>query len=597
MAGRTRMLESIKSFIHAPIFFLRKRFSERQFFILSSILVGLSSGLAAIALKYFVHTLGTFVNFYAYTYEEFFLFALFPFIGIVLTVCFVKYALKGQLKKGSAEIVYAIVKKSSVLPGKEMYSHLVTSALTVGFGGSMGLESPMVSTGSAIGSNYGRLYKLTYKERTILLACGAAAGIAAAFNAPIAGVLFAIEVLLADVSASAFIPLIVSAASGALLSRIILEEGVILSFSLQQPFNYHNVPYYMLLGILCGLFSLYYVRASSWMESTMLVVKNKWARATMGGLLLFMLLFLFPPLFGEGYDTIKLLAELKAVELTRPSILHNFIITEGHLLFFLGMLMLLKAIAAAITAGSGGNGGNFAPSLFVGAYLGFIFSRLVNISGIAKIPESNFAIVAMAGILSGVFYAPLTAIFLIAEITGGYELMIPLMIVSSLSIIVVHIFEPLSVEARKLSVKFDLSVKNRDQFLLSKLDLTELIETDFSVIHPEETLQSLIKTISGSRRNIFPVVDDNETLLGIVHMDNVRSLIFDPVNKEHLTVKDLMTTPEAVIAVNENLNSVLRKFDETKLWNLPVTNNNRYVGFVSKSSILTRYRNELLESA
>lgn len=590
------MVELYNSIIRKPISFLRQKLSDRQFFMLSSIIVGLTSGLAAVLLKYVVHSLELLVSFYSTNYEEFLHFALFPLIGILLTVFFVRFFLDNKLKKGSAEIVYSIVKKSSVIPPRETYAHLITSALTVGFGGSMGLESPMVSTGAAIGSSYGRVYKLSYKDRTILLACGAAAGIAAAFNAPIAGVLFAVEVLLTDVSASAFIPLIISAATGALLSKMVLEEGVVLSFSLQQPFNYHNVPYYMVLGILAGMVSLYYARAFHWTEIRMIRIGNPWIRALTGGMLLFVLLLLFPPLFGEGYETIKSLADLQPATLTRSSILHNLVSNEGRLLIFLGLLIFMKTIAAAITLGSGGNGGNFAPSLFVGAYLGFVFSRLVNLSGVAKVPESNFTIVAMAGILSGVFHAPLTSIFLIAEITGGYELMIPLMIVSSLSIIMVHIFEPLSMEGRKLSARMNVSVENRDKFLLSKIDLTELIETNFAVVHPETTLTALTRIISASKRNLFPVVDDHQKLVGIVHMDDVRGLIFDPVNHGHTTVRELMSPPAATIQTTENLHSVLQKFDKTRLWNLPVVDNDRYIGFVSKSSILSRYRNELLES-
>lgn len=590
------MIERIHGFFQKPISFLGKKLSQRQFLIFSSILVGMTSGLAAVLLKYGVHKLGSLVSFYSITYNEFFLFALFPLFGILLTVVFIRYFLRREIHKGSAEIAYSITKRSSVIPKEEMYSHVVSAGLTVGFGGSVGLESPMVSTGAAIGSNYGTSYKLSYKDRTILLASGAAAGIAAAFNAPIAGVLFAVEVLLADVSASAFIPLIISAASGALLSRIILEEGVILSFSLQQPFNYHNLPYYIALGVLAGLVSLFYSRAFSWTEHTMLLVKNQWSRAVIGGMLLFVLIFLFPPLFGEGYNTITALATLNPERLIQTSVLNAFIETEGHLLVFLGALIFLKTIATAITLSSGGNGGNFGPSLFVGAYLGFVFARLLKFAGLSNIPVSNLTLVAMAGILSGVFYAPLTAIFLIAEITGGYELMIPLMIVSSLSLVIVHLFEPMSMESRKLSARLKLSVINRDQFLLSKLDLSDLIETNFSTIKPEQTLQSLIKTVSASKRNQFPVIDDKQALIAVVHMDNIRAMIFDPQRHEHVTVKELMVKPAAVIDVNENLHSVLQKFEETREWNLPVTDNGLYVGFLSKSSILSRYRNELLES-
>ncbi len=460
----------------------------------------------------------------------------------------------------------------------------------------MGLESPMVSTGAAIGSNYGQTYNLSYKDRTILLACGAAAGIAAAFNSPIAGVLFAVEVLLTDISAAALIPLIISAACGALLSKIILQEDALLSFSLQQPFNYYNVPYYILLGLLAGLLSLYYVRMFTWVDSKMKAVSNRWIRVAIGGGLLFVLLIFFPPLFGEGYESIKNLSTLQPEQLTKVSVLNKLISNDVQLLLFLSALMLLKTIAAAITTGSGGNGGSFAPSLFVGAYLGFVFSRIINLIGIAKIPETNFTLVAMAGILSGVFFAPLTAIFLIAEITGGYELMIPLMIVSAISITVVKYFEPLSMEGKKLARMLNLSVDTKDRFLLSKLDLTTLIETNFSIVKPEDNLQSMIQIISNSRRNTFPVVNDKNELLGLVHMDSIRNIIFNPEKYEKTLVKELMIKPAAVIKMNDNLHTVLRKFDDTNQWNLPVVENKQYLGFVSKSSILTKYRSELLKS-
>lgn len=590
------MLDLLHELIKRPILYLSEKLSGRQFLILSSILVGLTSGLAAVTVKYVVHSIAELVAFYSTNYEEFFLFALFPTLGILLTVFYIRYFLRSKLRSGNPEIVYSIAKNSSKIPAHQTYAHMITSALTVGFGGSVGLESPMVSTGSAIGSNYGSTYKLPYRERTILLACGAAAGIAAAFNSPIAGVLFAIEVLLADVTSAAFIPLIISAASGALCSKIILKEGITLSFSLQQPFNYHNVPYYVLLGLLAGLVSLYYTRIFSWAEAKMHQVPNRWVRAITGGLLLFIILLLFPPLFGEGYQTIKELANVSPGKLFQNSILHSFMEENRQHLVLLGFLILIKPVAAALTLGSGGNGGNFAPALFVGAYLGYVFARIVNLTGITHIPESNFTLVAMAGILSGIFYAPLTAIFLIAEITGGYELMIPLMIVSALSLTVAHLFEPLSMDSRKLSSMLRGSIDTRDKFLLSRLDVSELIETNFSVVKPDYNLEALIKVIAQSNRNIFPVVDANKTLVGIIHLDKIRSVIFGSADRSSTRVIDLMIDPPAVIQVQENLHQVLTKFEDTKSWNLPVVDNGEYVGFLSKSSILTRYRNELMQS-
>ena len=591
------MIERIHNVVKFPILYLRKRLSNRNFFILASILVGVTSGFAAIALKYIVHSIERMVSYSVNNFEEFFLFALFPLLGIFLTVIYVKYFYRNSIPKGSAEIGYAIIKKSSIIPAGETYAHLVTSGLTVGFGGSVGLESPMVSTGSAIGSNFGRSYELPYKDRTVLLACGASAGIAAAFNAPIAGVLFAIEVLLADVSASAFIPLIISAAAGALISKMILEEGIILTFSLQQPFNYHNLLFYMLMGIFTGFVSLYYARAFHAVEKRISHLKNIWTRAISGGLILFALILVFPPLFGEGYESIKSLADMNASVLTKGSILQRFITSEAHLLLFLGALIFLKAIAAAVTLGSGGNGGSFAPSLFIGAYCGYVFSRVVNFLGLGNIPESNFTIVAMAGVLSGVFYAPLTAIFLIAELTGGYELMIPLMIVASSSLVVARLFEPLSSEAKKLSHKLQLSVESRDKLLLSRLELSSLIERNFSVVRPEQTLSSLVKVIATSSRNIFPVADEHDTLLGLIFLDRIRQVIFDRDQYETTTVQQLMVKPPAVVQLGENMHGALAKFDASNQWNLPVVDNGKYIGFLSKSTILTRYRSELLESS
>jgi CIC family chloride channel protein len=589
------MIKSIGRFLKRSIFYAKRRLSPRQFFLLSCIAVGVISSLAAIVLKFSVHSIGKWVTYYSNNYEQFFLFTLFPVIGIALTVMYVQFILKGKFRKGSAEISYAIARKSSDLPISQTYSHIITSTLTVGFGGSLGLESPMVSTGSAIGSNYGKFFHLSYKDRTILLACGAAAGIAAAFNAPVAGVLFAIEVLLTDITVSAFIPIIIAAASGALLSKIILSEGVILSFSLQEPFDYHNVPYYILLGIVAGLVSLYYARTSARIEILFGSIKSHVKKIMLGGFLLSVLLILFPPLYGEGYESIKLLANLQTNEVIKSSILFQFIQNEYALILFLGALVLVKVVAVAITIGSGGNGGNFGPSLFVGAYTGFTFAKLINLTGFAHIPETNFTLVAMAGILSGVFYAPLCAIFLIAEITGGYALIIPLMLVAALSITVVRYFEPLSMEGKKLSRLLKVPVDDRDKYLLSKLNLKELLETNFLSVRAEDTLRALVRVISISKRNTFPVVDKDGILTGLVHLDNIRELIFKTKIYDTTSVKELMTVPQAV-DVNESLHDILKKFDDTRQWNLPVVKDKIYIGFLSKARILSEYRTELMKT-
>ncbi len=577
-----------------PLLLLKSRVSDKNFLIVSSILVGLTSGILAVILKYAVHLMEHVASLPKKS-NEFFLVALLPFTGILFAIFFTRFFLNGNLKKGSANIVYAIVKKSSLINFRECYGHLVTSAFTVGLGGSLGLESPMVSTGSAIGSNYGKSYQLSYKQRTVLLGCGAAAGIAAAFNSPVAGVLFVIEVLLTDITASAFIPLIISAACGALVSKIILSEGVTIAFQLQQPFNYYNVPYYILLGIICGLVSVLYRKIFHSIEVRFERMKNIWVKAIVGGLILFILILVFPPLFGEGYEGVKLLEGKNPARMLEGSIIESFANSEGAILMFVGLLIIFKAIAAAVTLGSGGNGGSFAPSLVIGSYLGFLFSRLINLTGITNLPVSNFTLVSMAGILSGIFYAPLTAIFLIAEITGGYGLIIPLMIVSSLSLVTVLFFEPVSLEAKKLSTMLNSTIETRDKLLLSRLELKELVEKNFAVVNVSAMLKDLTRQIASSSRNIFPVTDQNNKLVGLVQLDKIRSIMFDQSKYETTTVQELMVKPPAVVELNENIYEVLAKFESTGEWNLPVVENERYMGFLSKSTILTRYRKELME--
>jgi CIC family chloride channel protein len=584
------------AFFYKTITFLRGKFSEKQFLIISSILVGLSSGLTAVMLKLFVHTISRWVTGYTDNYEKYFLFTICPLIGIGLTVFIINRFFKNTFHRGSSEISYAIAKESSILPKSQAFSHVITSALTIGFGGSAGLESPMVSAGAGIGSNYASTFKLGYKERTLMLACGSAAGIAAAFNSPIAGVLFAIEVLLADVTVSAFVPLIISAAAGALLSKIILQESVLISFVLQKPFDYTNVPFYVILGILAGVISLYYTRTFTYIESKFKKVEQSYKKVLLGGLVLSVLLILFPPLYGEGYESIKMLSNLRPDGLVHDNLLHDVLDTHWAEVTFVFILMLVKVFATAFTISSGGNGGNFAPSLCVGAYLGFSFARFINLTGIKVISESYFTLVAMAGILSGIFYAPLTSIFLILEITGGYSLMIPLMIVAALSNIVVRYFEPLSMEGKKLSAKLKLTVDDKDKYLLSRLDFLEMIETDFLKVEHDGTLRTLVTAVSKSKRNLFPVVNKESELVGLIHLDDARNIIFNQDLYDKILIKEIMSKPKAILTLNENLHNVLSKFDETNMWNLPVIDGKQYIGFLSKSSILTKYRSELIKS-
>lgn len=578
------------------ILWIQQKLSPKQFVIFSAILIGLTAGIAAVLLKLFSHLILKTIQ--VHSPDEQYFMAICPLFGIGLCALFVNYLNGGKLGKGIANILYAIAKKSSLLPKDQTYSHVVSSALTVGFGGSAGLESPIVTTGSAIGSNFGRTYKLSYKERTLLLACGAAAGIAGAFNTPIAGVLFALEVLLVEANITAFIPILIASASGALCSKVILQEEILLQFKLQETFDYMNVPFYMLLGLFSGVVSYYYSKVFIAGENYFKRFENrKILKVIIGGISLFVLILLIPPLFGEGYNSIKMLSTLNPQAIFENSILvHTHALSKPIIYLSVIVVILLKPVATSITIGSGGNGGNFAPSLFLGAFVGFLFSTFMNDLGI-HLPINNFTIVAMAGILSGIFHAPLTGIFLIAEITGGYELIIPLMIVSALSFAVSKYFMPLSIDMQKLSEKEKINTSSTDSYLLSSITLEKLIEQDFSEVRVEASLGQLIDIVSTSKRNIFPVIDRDFNLKGLISIDDIRDIMFKQNLYDKISVLEIMRRPVYVMTEKDDINSAMKLFDESHLWNIPVVIDNKYRGFISKSSILEKYREVLLHTS
>jgi CIC family chloride channel protein len=571
---------------------LHRRLSNKQFLIVGAVIVGLWAGLTAVILKITVHYLQEYTRVLGMSYSWTYLIT--PAIGILLTVLFVRYVLKGDLAKGTSHVLLAIARKSSFLPRKETFTHMITSALTVGFGGSAGLESPIVQTGSAIGSTFSSFFPIGYRDRTLLLACGAAAGIATAFNAPIAGVLFALEVLLVDISITAFIPLLIAGATGALCSKIILSEGILLSFKHISDFNYHNVPHYIVLGIICGLVSVYYLKAfrkaESWLTQR---VASRVLRFLIGVTVLGVLIMLFPPLFGEGYVSIITLATLDPQQLAAGSPLAEFVRHPVSLGLFILAVGLIKVFAVSCTLTAGGNGGNFAPSLLVGACIGFAYAFLFNASGLAGLPASNYTVVAMAGVLTGIFHAPLTAIFLIAEITGGYELIIPLMIVSALSTAVSKYLHPHSLDEIKLGEEEGTVAINKDTHILSDMATRGFIETDFVPIHKDATLRVLVASISRSARNIFPVVDDNHALAGVVALENIREIMFNTEAYDSTIVSHLMQQPVAVADVKDDMRTIMQKFDKTGVWNIPVLDNGKYIGFISKSRIFSNYRDKL----
>ncbi|SHH76465.1 chloride channel protein [Flavobacterium defluvii] len=568
--------------------------TPKQFIFLSSVLVGISCAFAVIILKTFAHSVFSFATYISGILKLSFINSILPIIGIMLTVFVVNKVLNGSIQKGTSQILYAVAKKASIIPKKQMYAQIVTSSLTVGLGGSAGLESPIVITGAAFGSNYAQNYKLAYKDRTLLIGCGVAAGIAAAFNAPIAGVLFAIEVLLVDVSISAFTPIMISAATGALVSAIVLDESILLSFKKQETFDYHNIPFYVILGLLTGFMAVYYARNFQRVEHYFSELKiGPYKKALIGSSLLALLIFIFPTLFGEGYESIKTLSESDPGQLLDNTLFASWRNNHWVLLLFVGCTMMIKVFASGLTLGSGGNGGNFAPSLFLGSYLGYFFSKFIILTGLSKLPISNFTMVGMAGILSGLFHAPLTAIFLIAEITGGYGLMIPLMIVSSISFAISKRFEKYSLDVKNLAKKGHAFTSNKDSNILSTLDIDTIIQCDYLTVHPEDHLSKLVDLISHSNQVVFAVVNNEKDLVGIVHFNDIREIIFNAYRVKYTLIKDVMKTPPATISSNDSMEIVMTKFERSKSAFLPVLRNDKYFGIISKSIALEAYRMKL----
>jgi CIC family chloride channel protein len=575
----------------------QSKLTSKQFIFLSSVLVGISAAFAVIVLKSFAHSIFTFATYITSKTSIFkygIIKGMLPIVGILLTVFVIKKFLGGTIEKGTSQILYAVAKKASIIAPKQMYAQIVTSSLTVGLGGSAGLESPIVITGAAFGSNYAQRYQLSYKDRTLLIGCGVAAGIGAAFNAPIAGVLFAIEVLLVDVSISAFTPIMIAGATGALVSKIALDETILLSFKQQQSFDYNNIPYYILLGICTGLIAVYYSRNFQRVEHFFARLRFKpYKKALFGASILAVLIFIFPTLFGEGYESIKTLSESDPGKLLENTLFSGFRNNSWVLLLFVGLTMMLKVFATGITLGSGGNGGNFAPSLFLGSYVGFFFSKFLNLTGLTKLPISNFTLVGMAGILSGLFHAPLTAIFLIAEITGGYDLMIPLMIVASSSFAISKQFEKHSLDVKSLAQKGNAFTNNKDTNILSTIETDSIIQTDYLTVSPDENLEKLVDLISHSNQVIFAVVDSENELLGIVHFNDVREIIFNQYRVKFTIVKEIMNAAVDVIYPTDSMETVMNKFEKSKVVFLPVLKNGKYFGFISKAFALEAYRTKL----
>jgi len=576
-----------KLLIKKSLLFLKLRVEFKTFVILLSIVVGIISGLAAVLLKnivFFIHQeppkifsdLG--INF---------LLPLTPLLGIILSVIVTKLFFNGKMTVGLSNVIYRILRKSSDIPKQDLFSHLLTSGITIGFGGSAGLEAPIVSTGAAIGSNAAKEVKFNFQIRTLLLACGSAAGISAIFNSPIAGVIFAFEVLLPQFSIASFIPLLIASASSAVLSKFLYSGQ--LFYLVTQGWQIEAVPFYILLGILCGFVSLYMIKATYLSEKIFNKYSNKLSKALIGGLILSVLIFFITPLYGEGYSSVINLLSGKYELILKNNLLLNFLDQNLAIILFSFLIIFSKVIATSLTLNSGGNGGIFAPSLFTGAFTGFLLVSLLKYMGVADLNHPNFIAVGMAGILSGVLHAPLTGIFLIAEITGGYSLIVPLMIVSALSFFISRYFHPYSIYTAALARRGIEFRSEKEKYFIQQINITELVETDFTKILPNMTIGNLMKNIVTTKRNIFPVVDEYGKLLGVITLNDIREVMLHSEVYNVLLAYEVMNPNFYSIEMNSDMNQLLDIFEQEQIWNVAVTKKGKYVGFISKSNLFNRY--------
>jgi CIC family chloride channel protein len=565
---------------------------DREFIFFASVIVGLVAGIAAVVIKNAVHFAQFLLTgFFVKEYQNFPYF-FYPIVGILIAILLARFVIRQNLGHGIPNTLYAISKRKSIIPPFAMYASIITSAFTVGFGGSVGLEGPTVATGSALGSNIAKFLRLNYKTTTLLLACGAAGAISGIFNSPIAAIIFCIEVFMLDLTMSSLIPLLIASATAGLTSRLILGENVLFNITSHQAFQIENIPYYVLLGIFTGLLSVYFVKVYWKMETLTEKISNRYFKLLFFGSLLGILIFFIPPLYGEGYDIVNKLINGNYTDIVDNSIFYQFKNNTPVLLLLLFGIVLLKVLASSLTFAAGGVGGIFAPSLFTGASAGFVFAKSINYFGNLNLPVANYTLVGMAGLIAGVLHAPLTGLFLIAEVTGSYSLMIPLMITVAISYFTVNYFEPHSIYTKHLAKRGELITHNKDQAVLTLMNVRSEIETDFIPLDISDTLGNLVKTIARSKRNIFPVLD-NQKLVGIIQLDDVRDIMFNPNNYNTYFVENLMTLPPAIIYSDENMEQVMQKFQETEAWNLPVIENGNYIGFVSKAKLFNAYRKVL----
>ena len=572
-----------------------KHIKEKTLVIILSLVVGIVAGVAAMVLKWLIHFISSHLTSGVNIDEGNYLYILYPVVGILLSCLYVRYIVRDNISHGVTRVLYSISQNKSRLKPHNMYSSIVASSITIGFGGSVGAEGPIVYTGAAIGSNLGQAFRLSPRVLMILVGCGAAAGIAGIFKAPIAGMLFTLEVLMLDLTTVTVMPLLISSITAASVAYIFTGYDLEFFFVQSEPFIMGRVPYFISLGIACGLVSLYFTRVMNMMENFFKkYLPTQTKKTLVGGAILASLVFLFPPLYGEGYGSINSLLNGDPSSIVDGSIFYGDRNDVWFIIFYIGMIILMKAFATSATNGGGGVGGTFAPSLYVGCMTGFFFAYLTNHLGfVDDLSVKNFALMGMAGVMSGVMHAPLMGIFLTAEMTGGYELFLPLLIVSTISYGTIKLFEPYSIYTMRLARRGELLTHHKDKAVLTLMKMNSVIETDFQTVTPDMNLKQMVDTISKSSRNLFPVLDSEKNLVGVVLLDDIRNIMFRPDLYKRMFVNRFMTIPVAKLQLGDSMEKVMKTFDDTGAWNLPVVDGKKYVGFVSKSKIFNSYRRVL----
>ena len=571
-----------------------RHISERYFLLILSLLIGVTMALVAALLKFIIHVVESFIL--QNIEDHHYLYLLFPALGILLSLLFVRYIVRDDISHGVTKVLSSISQRKSRIKPHNTWSSIIASALTISFGGSVGAESPIVMTGAAVGSNFGRLFRLEQRNLMLLIGCGVAGALGGVFKAPITGLVFVIEVLLLDLTMASVLPLLVSSVSAAAVAYVLSGKEILFQFIQTDPYHIERIPLMILLGVVCGLMSLYFSKTMFRFESELKRIKDFRLRYLISAAILSLLIFLFPPLYGEGYDSVNILLDGQYTQLLDGSIFEAFSNSYWVVFAFFLLTVLFKVFASVSTNSGGGCGGLFAPTLFMGGLTGFIFSYLVNYFSSLNvfISPKNYILLGMAGLIAGVMHAPLTGVFLIAELSGGYNLFLPLMLVSLTSFATIRIFMPHSIYSLRLAEQGKLLTHQKDTAVLTLMNLESVLERDFEVVSPDMTLGEMVSVISVSHRNSFPVVDERGVLVGIVELDNVRNIMFRPELYERYKVRKIMVTPEVKVSSATPMTEVMRLFDETKAWKMPVVDEEgRYLGFISKSAIFNSYREVL----